>query len=127
MKSEANETGRFEYAGLDRLLHERARLGILASLAAYPAGVRFNDLKRLCGLTDGNLSRHLTVLQEAGIVEIAKDFDRRRPRTTCRLTAAGRERFGAYVNQLQQVVADAAAANGRQAARGRRREAVANS
>jgi DNA-binding transcriptional ArsR family regulator len=124
MKSEANETGRFEYAGLDRLLHERARLGILASLAAHPAGVKFNDLKRLCGLTDGNLSRHLTVLQEAGVVEIAKDFDRRRPRTTCRLTGAGRERFAAYVNQLEQVVADAATAAARAK---RRREAVASS
>ena len=127
MKNETSETGRFEYAGLDRLLHERARLGILASLAAYPAGVRFNDLKRLCGLTDGNLSRHLTVLQEAGVVEIAKDFDRRRPRTTCRLTAEGRARFAAYVAELQQVVADAATANGRQTARTRRREVVANS
>ena len=123
MTSEANATGRFEYAGLDRLLHERARLGILASLAAYPLGAKFNDLKRLCGLTDGNLSRHLSVLQEAGVVEIAKDFDRRRPRTTCRLTAAGRERFAAYVNQLEQVVEDAA----RAAARARRRrEAVVN-
>jgi DNA-binding transcriptional ArsR family regulator len=124
MKSEANETGRFEYAGLDRLLHERARLGILASLAAYPAGVKFNDLKRLCGLTDGNLSRHLTLLQEAEIVDIAKDFDRRRPRTTCKLTAAGRERFAAYVSELEQVVADAAVAAARAK---RRREAVANS
>lgn len=103
-------TGRFEYAGLDRLLHERARLGMVASLAAHPRGLLFNDLKRLCGLTDGNLSRHLSVLQEAGVVEIAKGFARNRPQTSCRLTAAGRSRFAAYLAELEQVVADAAAA-----------------
>lgn len=104
------DTARYEYAGLDRLLHERARLGILASLAAHPSGLRFNDLKRLCGLTDGNLSRHLTVLQQAGVVEVAKEVHRRRPCTTCKLTGDGRLRFAAYLAQLEQVIADAAAA-----------------
>ncbi|MGH9519223.1 MAG: transcriptional regulator [Terriglobales bacterium] len=108
---------KYEYSGLDRLLHERARLSVLASLAAHPAGLQFNDLKRLCGLTDGNLSRHLTILQRAGLIEIAKDYYRNRPRTICRLTPTGRARFAAYVDQLQQVVADATAATtGRKAA-----------
>ena len=64
--------GRFSYAGLDRVMHEKARLGILASLAAHAGGLLFNDLKQLCSLTDGNLSRHLAVLSEAGLVEIWK-------------------------------------------------------
>jgi len=116
----SSDAGRYEYAGLDRLLHERARLGVLAGLAAHPKGLPFNDLKRLCGLTDGNLSRHLSVLQSAGIVEIIKDFHRNRPRTTCRLTPAGRQRFASYLDQLEQVVADAARARKAQPARPRR-------
>jgi len=107
--NESVPAGRFEYAGLDRLLHERARLGILASLAAQGRGLAFADLKRLCGLTDGNLSRHLAALQAAGVVAITKDFHRNRPRTTCCITASGRARFAAYLNQLEQVVADASA------------------
>lgn len=101
---------RFEYAGLDRVIHERARLGIVTSLASHPKGLRFNDLKQLCGLTDGNLSRHLTVLEAAGIVTIEKTFRRKRPETRCTLTRGGRARFVAYLDQLQHVVADAAAA-----------------
>ena len=56
----------FSYEGLDRVMHEKARLGLLTSLMAHPKGLAFADLKQLCGLTDGNLSRHLQVLQEAG-------------------------------------------------------------
>jgi len=105
-----SEAARYEYAGLDRLLHERARLSLLTSLAAHPQGLVFNDLKRLCGLTDGNLSRHLALLQSAGLVEIRKDFHRQRPRTTCRITPAGRARFAAYLEELERVVRDSAAA-----------------
>lgn len=107
--SDSSTPGRFEYAGLDRVLHERARLGIVTSLAAHPQGLAFNDLKSLCGLTDGNLSRHLTVLEQAGLIAVTKEFERRRPRTLCRLTRQGRERFTEYLRQLTQVVADAAA------------------
>jgi DNA-binding MarR family transcriptional regulator len=110
MSNDPAPTGRFEYSGLDRLLHERARLGILASLAAHPKGLAFGDLKRLCGLTDGNLSRHLAALQAAEVVAISKDFHRNRPRTTCRITASGRARFADYLAELEQVVADASAA-----------------
>jgi DNA-binding MarR family transcriptional regulator len=100
----------FAYEGLDRVIHERARLGILTSLAANPKGLVFGDLRRLCGLTDGNLSRHLQVLQEAGVVEIAKGFDRNRPQTVCKITAQGQARYLDYLAVLEQVVRDAALA-----------------
>jgi DNA-binding MarR family transcriptional regulator len=101
---------RFAYDGLDRLIHERARLGVLSSLIAYPKGLRFADLKQLCALTDGNLSRHLQVLQAAKLVEISKGFDQNRPLTVCRITAKGRRRYLDYVAVLEQVILDAAAA-----------------
>jgi DNA-binding MarR family transcriptional regulator len=106
----SNDPAPFAYEGLDRVIHERARLGVLTSLAGHPKGLTFADLKRLCALTDGNLSRHLTVLQEAGLVEVIKGFERNRPQTLCRITPEGRERFLGYLAVLDQVVRDAAAA-----------------
>src|SRR5215475_12493987 len=94
----------FSYDGLDRVMHEKARLGLLSSLIAHPKGLTFADLKQLCGLTDGNLSRHLQVLQEAGLVEISKDFDGNRPQTRCRMTKVGRRRFLEYLALLEQLV-----------------------
>lgn len=99
--------GRFSYEGLERVMHEKARLSILSSLAAHTGGLLFYDLKQLCSLTDGNLSRHLTVLSKAGLVEIWKGTAGPRPQTMCRLTVSGRERFTAYVSILEKVVADA--------------------
>jgi len=90
-------------------MHEKARLGILTSLASHPEGLLFNDLKELCSLTDGNLSRHLQTLQEAGLVEVWKGYHKRRPQTLCRLSAEGRDRFLAYLAELEKVVQDAAA------------------
>ena len=58
--------GRFAYEGLDRVIHEKARLSIVTSLATHPGGLIFNDLKDLCALTDGNLSRHLHILERGG-------------------------------------------------------------
>jgi len=101
---------RFAYDGLDRLIHERARLGALTSLIAYPKGLRFAELKQLCALTDGNLSRHLQVLQAAKLVEISKGLERNRPQTVCRITSKGRKRYLEYLAVLEQVVIDAAAA-----------------
>ena len=101
---------RFAYGGLDRLIHERARLGVLTSLAAHPKGLLFGDLKELCGLTDGNLSRHLQVLETAKLVEIRKGYDRNRPQTLCQITRQGRKRFLEYLAVLEQVVLDPAAA-----------------
>lgn len=100
-------TGRFSYQGLDRVMHEKARLGILASLASHDGGLLFNDLKQLCSLTDGNLSRHLGVLSDAGLVEIWKGVAGPRPQTMYRLTALGRKRFAEYINELEKVIADA--------------------
>ena len=106
------DTAPFAYEGLDRVIHEKARLGVLASLIAHPKGLAFADLKSLCGLTDGNLSRHLQVLQEAGLVAIRKGYEGNRPLTTCRLTPDGHRRFVDYLAVLEQVVRDAAGAVG---------------
>jgi DNA-binding MarR family transcriptional regulator len=110
MNEQTSEKARFAYEGLDRTIHERARLSVLTSLIGHPKGLVFNDLKELCGLTDGNLSRHLAVLQEAGLVEITKGFERNRPQTVCRITPEGRDRYLEYLAVLEQVVKDAAAA-----------------
>lgn len=111
-----SEPAPFAYEGLDRVIHERARLGILTSLASNPKGLVFGDLRRLCGLTDGNLSRHLQVLQEAGLVEVTKGYEGNRPHTTCRLTKTGRRRFLDYLAVLERLVRDAAKAAGREPA-----------
>ncbi len=103
----ADDAGRFAYDGLDRVLHEKARLGIMTSLVTSSEGLRFSELKRLCALTDGNLSRHLDVLREAGLVEVWKGFENRRPQTLCRLSTDGRRQFLAYLEQLEQVIRDA--------------------
>ena len=104
---EPAEPGRYAYDGLDRVIHEKARLGILTSLMTHPDGLLFTDLKGLCSLTDGNLSRHLQHLQDAGVVEIWKGFQGKRPQTLVRITAAGRKRFVEYLSVLESVVGDA--------------------
>ncbi|HSI35924.1 MAG: transcriptional regulator [Phycisphaerae bacterium] len=107
------ESGRYAYDRLERVIHEKARLSIMSSLVAHPEGLLFNDLKSLCALTDGNLSRHLAMLQEAALVEVWKGFKNNRPQTLVRLTETGRKRFVEYVQELEQVVADALSATGR--------------
>ena len=109
-KPEANAP--FSYDGLDRAIHEKARLGMLTSLMAHPKGLAFADVKQLCGLTDGNLSRHLQVLQGSGLIEITKGYKRNRPHTMCRMTPKGRQRFLDYLAVLERVVRDAAEAAG---------------
>jgi DNA-binding MarR family transcriptional regulator len=99
--------GRFAYEGLDRVIHEKARLSIITSLATHPGGLIFNDLKELCALTDGNLSRHLQILSEAGLIQIWKGFKDNRPQTMCQLTEAGRRRFVEYITVLENIVTDA--------------------
>jgi DNA-binding HxlR family transcriptional regulator len=100
--------GRFAYEGLERVIHERARLSVLTSLITNPKGLMFNDLKQLCSLTDGNLSRHLRVLETEKMIEIVKGHDRNRPQTICRITPTGRKRYLEYLSTLEQVVKDAA-------------------
>jgi len=109
-KPTSNE-GRFAYEGLDRVIHERARLSVLTSLITNPKGLTFADLKQLCALTDGNLSRHLRVLEESRLVEIEKGQEHNRPLTVCRVTVLGRKRYAEYLSVLEQVVRDAARAN----------------
>lgn len=106
-KSESSQA-RFAYEGLDRVIHERARLSVLTSLITNPKGLTFGRLKQLCALTDGNLSRHLAVLEKEEMVEILKGQDRNRPQTTCRITPSGRKRYLEYLSTLEQVVRDAA-------------------
>jgi hypothetical protein len=101
---------RFAYEGLDRVIHERARLSVLTSLITHPAGLKFGELKRLCALTDGNLNRHLQVLEDARLVVIAKGIEGNRPQTLCRITSAGRKRYVEYLAVLEQVILDAEAA-----------------
>ena len=102
--------GRFAYEGLDRVIHERARLSVLTCLMTNAKGLTFNDLKELCALTDGNLSRHLRVLEQAKMVEIVKGHDANRPLTVCRITASGRKSYLEYLTTLEQVIRDAASA-----------------
>src|ERR1700681_4810353 len=112
-KSETNSAP-FSYDGLDRVIHEKARLGVLTSLMTHPKGLAFADLKQLCGLTDGNLSRHLQVLQESGLVDVIKGYEGNRPHTSCRLTKSGRRRFLDYLDVLERLVRDAAKAAGKE-------------
>jgi DNA-binding transcriptional ArsR family regulator len=116
-KSNAGDDGRFAYDGLDRAMHEKARLGILTSLVAHPEGLLFSDLKELCSLTDGNLNRHLAVLEEARLVEANRASNHGRPQTVVVMTPVGRRRFQQYLNVLEQVLADAAAAQPESAVR----------
>jgi DNA-binding MarR family transcriptional regulator len=106
-KRATDHPGRFAYEGLDRTIHEKARLGIVTSLVTHPQGLLFNDLKELCALTDGNLSRHLQLLHESGLVQIWKGFKDNRPQTLCQLTDEGRKRFLEYLAVLENVVRDA--------------------
>ena len=101
------------------MIHEKARLGILTSLAAHPKGLPFGDLKELCSLTDGNLNRHLAVLEEERLVATSKSTRGRRPQTMVIMTPTGRSRFQQYINVLEQVVADAAETQKRVAASAR--------
>jgi DNA-binding MarR family transcriptional regulator len=116
--SKSDQVGRFAYDGLDRVIHEKARLSVLTSLVAHPKGLIFGNLKQMCGLTDGNLSRHLQVLEEAGLISIEKGYDRNRPQTVVRITSQGRTRYLDYLAVLEQVVRDAASAARGGAARG---------
>ena len=118
-KLKGERTHPFAYEGLDRVMHERARLGVLTSLLAHPKGLSFASLRKLCGLTDGNLSRHLDVLETAKLIEITKTSEDARPQSLCRITVNGRKRFLGYLSVLEQVLLDAAAPAGIDEARAR--------
>jgi DNA-binding MarR family transcriptional regulator len=98
---------RLEAAGeapkLDRLVHERLRLGILSALAVNDS-LTFNELKKLLDTTDGNLSVHARKLEEAGYVACAKSFEGRMPRTDYKLTAAGRRALDRYLDHMEALI-----------------------
>jgi DNA-binding MarR family transcriptional regulator len=108
--SKAQTHSPFAYDGLSRVIHERARLGVLTCLVTHPKGLPFPKMKKLCALTDGNLNRHLQVLQDATLVSLAKGPDRDRPQTIYRITALGRKRYLEYLSVLEQVILDGAPA-----------------
>jgi len=88
---------------LDRVIHERVRLGIVSALAVNDT-LSFNDLKRLLGTSDGNLSVHARRLEEAGYVECIKSFQGRVPRTEYRLTAEGRRALERYLDHMEAII-----------------------
>src|ERR1700757_1301451 len=100
-KKSSRATAPFAYEGLDRVIHERARLSVLTSLMTHPNGLSFVELKHLCGLTDGNLARHLQVLEEDDMVQLTKEADVGRAQTITRMTASGRKRYLEYLTILE--------------------------
>jgi len=88
---------------LDRVIHEKGRLGIMSMLAASPE-LSFTELRDALEMTDGNLTSHMRTLQEAGYVSVSKSYENNRPLTTCSLTPAGKKAFANYVNLLEQIV-----------------------
>ena len=109
--SKAKQAGPLSVAGtgvasaseLDRLIHERMRLGIVSALAVNES-LTFNDLKKLLNTTDGNISVHARKLEEAQYIACAKSFEGRVPRTEYRLTAAGRRALERYLNHMEALI-----------------------
>jgi DNA-binding transcriptional ArsR family regulator len=89
--------------GLDRLIHERLRLGIVSALAANES-LTFNDLKSLMNTTDGNLSVHARKLEDAGYIACTKSFDGRVPKTEYKLSASGRRALESYLNHMETLI-----------------------
>lgn len=98
------------FDALERVFHEPNRMAILSVLCASCEGVPFTELRDRCGLTDGNLSRHVKTLEEEGIVRCTKAFVKDKPLTTVILTASGTKRFQAYLDTLTVVLKQAKAA-----------------
>jgi len=92
---------------LDELFHQPVRLEIMAELCSTSEGRSFTDLREKCGLTDGNLSRHLQSLTQAGAIKIKKSFVKSRPLTSISVTSRGRDSFLRYLDALDDVLRDA--------------------
>ncbi len=91
---------------LERMIHERTRLGIVSSLAAAEE-IRFQDLKAMLGVSDGNLSSHARKLEEAGYIACRKRFEGRKPLTTYSLTESGRRALNRYLAHMESLIAAA--------------------
>jgi len=100
------------YESLERIFHEPNRLAIMSALAAAEKGLPFTELRDACGLTDGNLNRHLKALEDAKAVRISKAFVEAKPQTTVQITAFGLERFSEYLDALSKVLRTAQKALG---------------
>lgn len=90
-------------SNLDRLIHERLRLGIISALAANES-MTFSDLKNLMNTTDGNLSVHARKLEDAGYIAVTKYFEGRLPKTEYKLTAAGRRALENYLSHMETLI-----------------------
>ena len=88
---------------LDRIIHEKGRLGIMSLLAATPQ-LSFTEIRDTLNMTDGNITAHVRTLHEAGYIAVTKAFQGGRPLTTYTVTPAGRKAFTAYINLLEQIV-----------------------
>jgi DNA-binding HxlR family transcriptional regulator len=99
--SERTSPRPLELPELDRLIHERIRLGIVSALATNQS-LSFNDLKRILKTTDGNLSVHARKLEEAQYISCVKFFEGRLPRTEYRLTTSGRRALSQYLDQMEE-------------------------
>lgn len=97
------EAGAENASELDRLIHERMRLGIISALAANDS-LAFNDLKNLMRTTDGNLSVHARKLEDAGYIACAKSFDGRVPKTEYKITATGRRALERYLDHMEALI-----------------------
>ncbi len=102
-----SDSGRYAYAGLDRLLHTPGRLSILTALMAGSDSIAFPDLQTVCDMTPGNLASHLRPLEDAGLVVGEKTLDNNRAVTRYRITTEGRDRFTAYLDVLDRIIRDA--------------------
>ena len=103
LKAEKSKAASQASLQLDRLIHERVRLGILSALAVNDT-LSFNDLKRLMKATDGNLSVHARKLEDAEYIVCTKSFDGRLPKTEYRLTAAGRRALERYLDHMEALI-----------------------
>lgn len=98
------------FEALERIFHEPNRLAIMSALAAAKDGLAFTDLRERCRLTDGNLNRHLKVLEEERAIRVRKSFVDSKPQTTIAITPLGLKRFGEYLAALARVLETARSA-----------------
>ena len=103
-EDESMEATRVAVDALDRVFHEKTRLGIMTAVVGAADGLSFGELKRLCDLTDGNLSRHLNVLVEAKVLRVKKSGRGPRAQSVYRMTVRGQEAFDRYLAALETVL-----------------------
>ena len=102
--AKGNKKTRDALEEIDRVFHEKARLGIMTTMIGSPDGLNFIDLKELCDLTDGNLNRHLKVLVDTGVLSVKKTGQGRNTNSLYRLTAKGRRAFERYLAALETIL-----------------------